>query len=254
MNEILCPKCQRSGAVKHGHIASGGKQNWLCRACGRQFVANPSRRSMNDAGKGVARALLKERVSLRGIARVLQVSPGQVLRFFEAEAEELPDDLNFDPTRAGPIVFYAVDISSATNSGASWAAGPTNSGSGLRWVPTPASPSPSTSVTAARREHEACGTPCLPPTGRRPLVYTDLWEAYRPVIPARQHVASDKGSGFASYIERFNCTLRQRASRLVRKALSFSKKLANHIAAIELFVCGSTTLPWMLINLGVDES
>ena len=68
------------------------------------------------------------------------------------------------------------------------------------------------------------------------------------MIPACQHVPSDKGSGFASYIERFHCTLRQRASRLVRKALSFSKKLANHIAAIKLFVCDyNATLnavPW----------
>lgn len=35
---------------------------------------------------------------------------------------------------------------------------------------------------------------------------------------------------------RFNCTLRQRVSRLVRKSLSFSKKLDNHIAAIWNFV------------------
>ena len=49
-------------------------------------------------------------MSLRGIARVLKVSPGQVLSFFEAEAEELPEDLNFESTRAGPIVLYAVDI------------------------------------------------------------------------------------------------------------------------------------------------
>jgi hypothetical protein len=39
-----------------------------------------------------------------------------------------------------------------------------------------------------------------------------------------------------SYIERFNCTLRQRVSRLVRKTLSFSKKLENHIGAIWYFV------------------
>jgi hypothetical protein len=30
---------------------------------------------------------------------------------------------------------------------------------------------------------------------------------------------------------------RQRVSRLVRDALSFSKKLANHIGAIKLFIC-----------------
>ncbi|WP_445301921.1 IS1 family transposase, partial [Microcoleus sp. N9_A1] len=37
-------------------------------------------------------------------------------------------------------------------------------------------------------------------------------------------------------MERFNCTIRQRVSRLVRKSLSFSKKLENHIAAIWHFV------------------
>jgi hypothetical protein len=38
----------------------------------------------------------------------------------------------------------------------------------------------------------------------------------------------------ATHIERFNNTLRQRVSRLVRDALSFSKKLANPIGAITL--------------------
>jgi IS1 family transposase len=40
-----------------------------------------------------------------------------------------------------------------------------------------------------------------------------------------------------NHIERFNNTLRQRVSRLVREALSFSKKLANHVGAIKLFIC-----------------
>ena len=37
-------------------------------------------------------------------------------------------------------------------------------------------------------------------------------------------------------IERLNNTLRQRVARLVRKTLSFSKKLENHIGAIWLFI------------------
>jgi IS1 family transposase len=40
-----------------------------------------------------------------------------------------------------------------------------------------------------------------------------------------------KDSGLTSYIERLNNTLRQRVARLVRKTLSFSKKLENHIGA-----------------------
>jgi len=42
--------------------------------------------------------------------------------------------------------------------------------------------------------------------------------------------------GSKVYIEHFNNTLRQRVGRLVRKALSFSKKLSNHIGAIWYFV------------------
>ena len=40
-----------------------------------------------------------------------------------------------------------------------------------------------------------------------------------------------------NHIERFNNTLRQRVSRLVREPLSFSKKLAHHIGAIKYFIC-----------------
>ncbi len=43
--------------------------------------------------------------------------------------------------------------------------------------------------------------------------------------------AVGKETGKTSYIERFNCTLAQRVSRLVRKTLSFSKKLENHKAS-----------------------
>src|SRR3989442_3037057 len=39
-----------------------------------------------------------------------------------------------------------------------------------------------------------------------------------------------------NHIERFNNTLRQRVSRLVRETLSFSKTLAHHIGAIKYFM------------------
>jgi insertion element IS1 protein InsB len=64
--------------------------------------------------------------------------------------------------------------------------------------------------------------------------YTDEWQAYEGVIlNKRHHVVKGK----VNHIERFNCTMRQRISRLVRKALSFSKKLINHIGAIKYFIC-----------------
>jgi insertion element IS1 protein InsB len=67
--------------------------------------------------------------------------------------------------------------------------------------------------------------------------YTDQYEAYPGVIPAARHKAITKKARKTNHIERFNNTLRQRVSRLVRETLSFSKKLANHIGAIKYFIC-----------------
>ena len=68
------------------------------------------------------------------------------------------------------------------------------------------------------------------------VAYTDFWSAYAESFPASRHRAVGKETGGTSKIERFNNTMRQRISRLVRKTLSFSKKLVNHIGAIWLFV------------------
>jgi len=67
--------------------------------------------------------------------------------------------------------------------------------------------------------------------------HTDQYEVYKGVIPVEQHRAMTKKARKTNHIERFNNTLRQRVSRLVRETLSFSKKLANHIGAIKYFIC-----------------
>ena len=77
----------------------------------------------------------------------------------------------------------------------------------------------------------------LPPVYRQCAVcYTDFWAAYEGVFPKKRHKAVGKESGQTNKIERFNCTLRQRVSRLVRKTLSFSRKIENHIGAIWYFI------------------
>jgi len=77
-----------------------------------------------------------------------------------------------------------------------------------------------------------------------PLVYrqqatfhTDQYEAYRGGIPPERHKAITKKARKTNHIERFNNTLRQRVSRLVRETLSFSKMLAHHIGAIKYVIC-----------------
>jgi insertion element IS1 protein InsB len=69
------------------------------------------------------------------------------------------------------------------------------------------------------------------------IFYTDQYAVYKGVIPPARHHAISKLARNTNHVERFNCTLRQRVSWLVRGTLSFSKKLANHIGAIKYFIC-----------------
>lgn len=62
--------------------------------------------------------------------------------------------------------------------------------------------------------------------------FTDALPAYQAVIYGKKHHVGKE----TQHIERFNGTLRQRVSRLVRSSLGFSKKLVNHVGAIWLFV------------------
>jgi len=84
----------------------------------------------------------------------------------------------------------------------------------------------------------ACGLwKSLPPVYRQCAVcYSDFWSAYEEIFPQKRRRPVGKESGKTNHIERFNLTLRQRVSRLVRKTLSFSKKLENHIGAIWNFI------------------
>jgi insertion element IS1 protein InsB len=60
---------------------------------------------------------------------------------------------------------------------------------------------------------------------------TDDLDSYKKVIPNERHVVCAKGSGKTNIIERSNCALRQRVSRLVRACLNFSKSLYNHCSS-----------------------
>jgi insertion element IS1 protein InsB len=78
----------------------------------------------------------------------------------------------------------------------------------------------------------------VPEVYQRQAVFpTDLYEVYKGVIPPERHNPITRKARQTNHVERFNNTLRQRVSRLVREALSFSKKLAHHIGAITYSIC-----------------
>ena len=69
------------------------------------------------------------------------------------------------------------------------------------------------------------------------MFYRDFfWESYRLVFPEDRHQAVGKDSARTNHVECWNCTLRQRVGRFVRKTLWFSKSEEMDEICLVLFL------------------
>ena len=68
-----CPACDSRHLIKNGSVHNG-KSKHQCKSCGYQFVNNPAKTTVSNETKQLIDKLLLERISLRGIVRVTQVS------------------------------------------------------------------------------------------------------------------------------------------------------------------------------------
>ena len=235
MNNLRCPQCGLSHVKRNGHTHYQ-KQNYRCRKCGRQFVENSQRIGENQ--RAMIKRLLLERLSLLGICRVMDVSLRWLLNFIATVYETLPDDLNVHlpaklkrPVKLLRLRAEADEmwsfVSEKTNKQWVWMAIDVETRQVLAFYVG------DRSRKSARKLWQR-----IPAEYRQQASFaTDDWEAYKGVIPPSRHRVCAKGTGQTNIIERFNCTLRQRVSRLVRKSLSFSKSMSNHIGAIKYFIC-----------------
>ena len=231
-----CPKCASTNFKKNGHIHNG-KQNNQCRDCGREFVLTPENRIISEETKELTKKMLLERISLRGICRVTGVSMDWLLGFMVNLYLELPDHLNARTLKVGNDVIIQQLEAEIDEM---WSFVGKKSNKQWIWIALDAK---SRQVIAfyvgdrSRKSAEALWRKIPETYQKNATFYTDLYDSYEGVIPKKQHKCVPKESGKTNHIERFNCTVRQRVSRLVRKALSFSKKLENHIGAIKYFIC-----------------
>lgn len=235
MNNLSCPQCGVSHIKKNGHTHYR-KQNHQCKECGRQFVADSQRISQGERQQ--IRKLWLERLSLCGICRVMDVSLRWLLTFIAEVYESLPDDLNVEPPTsfAGRVTLLRL----AAEADALWSFVGRKTNKPWVWIAIDSETKQVLAFHVGERSRKSARQLWrkIPAIHRQHATFdTDDWEAYKGVIPAAQHRVWAKGSGHTNIIERFNCTLRQRVSRLVRKALSFSKSLRNHIGAIKYFIC-----------------
>jgi insertion element IS1 protein InsB len=231
-----CPACGAQQFKKNGHIHTG-KQNHQCKVCGRQFVLHTETREIVEEQRTLVERLLREKISLHGICRTVGVSIRWLMDFMVARFEALPDHLHVQPVASprdiviGHLEVEADEMCSFVKKKAHkpWV-----------WIALDKQTRHIIAFHVGDRSRDSAKQlwANLPAVYREQATfYTDQYEVYTGVIPAAQHKAITKKARKTNHIERFNNTLRQRVSRLVRDTLAFSKKLANHIGAIKFFIC-----------------
>jgi insertion element IS1 protein InsB len=232
----ICPQCQSPKYKKNGHIHNG-KQNYQCKDCGRQFVDCFAHDLVSDDTRALIERLLVERISLRGICRAVGVRLKWRLGFLVQCFEALPDHLHVEPLTCHQDVMIQ-RLAVEADEMASFVQKKANKQ--WIWLAMDAKTRQVMAFHVGDRSRKSAKRlwAKIPRAYRQhAMFYTDQYVVYEGVIPAAQHRAISKLARKTNHIERFNNTLRQRVSRLGRDALSFSKKLANHIGAIKLFLC-----------------
>ena len=234
---LICPNCGSEKIVKNGRIHNG-KQRFKCNECNRQFVENPQKITINLEKRELIDRLLLERISLAGISLFSKGFRKMATNIRQQQICSCPQKNQNNTQKKGKLTIQCDELWSFVDRKGNkqwvWLAldATTREIVGVHIGGAAALASRDRDKVAARELWSS-----LPPVYRQCAVaYTDFWAAYGMVIPSQRHRAVGKETGKTSYIERFNNTLRQRVSRLVRKTLSFSKSLENHIGAIWYFI------------------
>jgi transposase-like protein len=106
--KIRCPHCKSKNVTKNGHTHPG-KQNHECQKCGKQFSEYPQKKRISDEAKNQIKQLLLERLSLRGICRVMAISLGWLLKFMSQIYKELPEDLNVKVIHRNKLILFNLE-------------------------------------------------------------------------------------------------------------------------------------------------
>ena len=228
-----CPHCLSKDTVKNGQT-DYTKQNQKCKSCKRQFVerACPKRKEAIIASyqDELVKDLL-ERIALPGIARLFKKSVSWVItrmqRCYCAMREPLP---------IGNLAQAEVDLY-LTEADELWSFVGAKDCPEWVWIAIERRTGLIVGFhIGARNEESAVGLYLSidKKLREKAIIYADDFASQGAAFPKKQ--LRQEGKKQTTKIERFNNTMRQRNSRLVRLTLSFSKKWQNHYNSINYFI------------------
>lgn len=213
-----CPHCNSNQIVKNG-TTKNKKQQFYCKYCKKRFIDYYSNKAYKrDINKNII-ILTKEGVGIRGIARILQISPTTVIKRILFIAKHIkPPKLYFHKT-------YELDE--------------LNTFIGYKskriWV-----------VCALQRDNRKVVRFTVGTRTKKTLskitsvlqlaeakkIHTDKLISYKTLIAHKIHTTRKYGT---NYIERHFLTLRTHLKRLNRKTIGFSKSKAVLWAILAIY-------------------
>ena len=210
-----CHNCESVNIVRNGKNACG-QQRYQCKDCGVTRVLDSVQKSRTLDMDQVAQTY-QERNSYRSTGRIFGVSNTTVARWLKKKAQDLPTfKSTIAPAEANSIlevdeVFTFVLLRVAQ----------------VRiWIAQCRQSRQIVSFFIGDGSMDSCKRMWrkLPYSYLRCNSFSDFWRSYN-CIPKDTHQLVGKETGETNHVERLNNTIRQTFSRMVRKALSFSKKM-----------------------------
>ena len=192
MTTHVCPSCDSQEISRNGRTRHG-KQNYKCRDCGRQFVLDPVWKAISPEQYGLIERMLLERVSLAGIARVLQISEDTVQRYVNAKAEVVSQQVEVSAKPKKRLTVQMDELWSFVDDlgNEQWV-----------WLAIDTQTREIVGVQVGDRSALSARAlwDSMPPVYRQcAVIYTDHWSAYGAVLPKKRHRSVDKESGLTSY-------------------------------------------------------
>lgn len=222
-----CGRCESPNIVRNGHDYKGS-QKYHCKDCGRYGTVN-AQSGYDSATQAQVRRGVLERVSLRGLERLLGVSRRTTQRWLVGWITDLPpvessllpaeiedvlelDELwSFVGGKAQERWLWLALCRRTRQVVAYWIGDRSEMGALQLWRRIP-------------RDYVRCAS------------FSDRWQPYTHIFDLQRHRMVGKEEGQTAHVERWFNTLRQRLARFTRKTLAFSKRDDLHDGLVRLFI------------------
>ena len=219
--KLTCAHCSSLKVSKNGKKPNG-RENLLCKECGKQFQANYQYAGADPCNKSLIRIMLLRNCGIRDIETIVGVSRYSVLSCLQRHAKQISHS-------PGHIYYPSLQIDEF------W----TYVGKrkeGKIWLLYTYSPEYDEIVAYVTGDRSAKTVGKL--YGKLAEIEvgefcTDEWQAFQKVLPAHKHRI---GKEYTKHIEGVNTSFRARNRRLVRQTTCFSKNEENHLSAISLMI------------------